>query len=128
MRVLLADKDTRICSALNLLLKSDPKLEVVGESKDVDSLLKKAKSLMPDLILLDWELSGKPDASVLRQICQISPPPWVIALSGDPDSEHKALSAGADEFVSKADSAHSLLETLQRLFELEERGSRPIPC
>jgi len=128
MRVLLADRDTRICSALNLLLKSDPKLVVVGESRDIESLLKKAKSLVPDLILLDWELSGKPDASILQQLCQISPPPWVVALGGDPSSKREALSAGAHEFVSKADSANSLVETLQRLFELEERGSKPSSC
>lgn len=128
MRVLLADRDTRICAALNLLLKSDPELIVVGESRNVDSLLKKAKSLMPDLILLDWELSGKPDASVLHQLCQISPPPWVVALSRDAEAKREALGAGADGFVSKSDSASSLVETLQELFELQERGSKPTSC
>jgi DNA-binding NarL/FixJ family response regulator len=128
MRVLLADKDTRICAALNLLLKSDLELDVVGESMDVGSLLRKTKSLAPDLILLDWELSGRPDASVLQKLCQISPSTWVVALSGNPESKREALDAGANEFVSKADSANSLVETLQRLFELRERGSRPIPC
>jgi len=128
MRVLLADKDTRICAALNLLLKSDLELDVVGESMDVNSLLRKTKLLAPDLILLDWELSGKPDASVLKKLCQISPATWVVALSGTPESKREALNAGANGFVSKSDSADSLLNTLQRLFELRERGSRPIPC
>jgi DNA-binding NarL/FixJ family response regulator len=128
MRVLLADRDTRICAALNLLLKSDLELDVVGESMDVSSLLSKTKSLAPDLILLDWELSGKPDDSVLKQLCQISPATWVVALSGNPESKREALNAGANGFVSKGDSADSLVNTLQRLFELWERGSRPIPC
>jgi DNA-binding NarL/FixJ family response regulator len=126
MRVLLADRDNRLCAALNLLLKSDPKLIVVGESMNVDSLLKKAKYLMPDLILLDWELSGKPNTLVLQELRQLSPRPWVIALSEKPGSREKALKAGADEFVSKADSANSLLDKLQRIFELQERGSNPI--
>jgi two-component system nitrate/nitrite response regulator NarL len=101
---------------------------VVGESKNVDSLLKKAKSLMPDLILLDWELSGKSGASILKQLCQISPATWVVALSGNPESKHEALDAGANGFVSKADSASSLVDTLRWLFELQERGSKPTSC
>ena len=92
----------------------------------MNSLLKKAKSLRPDLILLDWELSGKSDATILQQLCQMSPPPCVIALSGDPESKHKAVNAGADRFVRKADSASSLVKTVQRLFGLEQRGSRPM--
>ena len=115
MRVLLADNDSRICTALDLLLKSHLTLAVAGESPDVDTLIHQAKALAPDLILLDWELPGTPNAELLERLRRTSPRPWVIALSGRPESEREALTAGADAFVSKADPPERLLAALNEL-------------
>jgi DNA-binding NarL/FixJ family response regulator len=115
MRVLLADNDSRICTALSLLLKSHSTLVVAGESPDVDALIHQAKALAPDLILLDWELPGTPDAALLERLRRTSPRPWIIALSGMPESERDALTAGADAFVSKADPPERLLAALDDL-------------
>ena len=117
MRVLLADNDRRICTALHLFLKSHSTLAVAGESPDVDALIHQANTLAPNLILLDWELPGAPDAALLNRLHQTSPRPWVIALSGRPESEREALTAGADAFVSKADPPERLLAALDDLIE-----------
>jgi DNA-binding NarL/FixJ family response regulator len=103
-----------------MLLKFEPQFAIVGESTDAASLRDKAKALQPDLILLDWELPGNSIGSLVRQLRKANAPCKVIVLSPHPESEQAALDVGADAFVSKSNSADSLLGTLHRLFKREE--------
>lgn len=114
MRILLADNDRRVCSALHLLLKSDRNLTVIGESEDVASLISQIEELKPDLVLLDWELPGKPDAALIQGMHQTGAYTKIIALSSRPEAEQEALDASADFFVSKVDPPQSLLSALDR--------------
>jgi two-component system response regulator DesR len=117
MRILLADNDRRVCSALHLLLKSDRNLNVIGESADVTSLISQIEELKPDLVLLDWELPGKPDAVLIRGLHRLDATLKIIALSSRPEVEQEALCASADYFVSKVDPPESLLTVLTGLVE-----------
>ena len=113
MRVLLADDQTKVRSALRLLLEQEPGLSVVGEAAEAEDLLVQVEVTQPDLVLLDWELPGlRTDdrLSVLRALC---PQLKVIALSGQPEARRAALSAGADAFVSKGEPPERLLAAVE---------------
>ena len=113
MRVLLADDQTKVRSALRLLLEQEPGLSVVGEAAEAEDLLAQAEATQPDLVLLDWELPGlrtDDQLSVLRALC---PQLKVIALSGQPEARRAALSAGADAFVSKGEPPERLLAAVE---------------
>jgi DNA-binding NarL/FixJ family response regulator len=113
MRVLLADDQTKVRSALRLLLEQEPGLSVVGEAAEAEDLLAQVETTQPDLVLLDWELPGlRTDdrLSVLRALC---PQLKVIALSGQPEARRAALSAGADAFVSKGEPPEQLLAAVE---------------
>jgi DNA-binding NarL/FixJ family response regulator len=113
MRVLLADDQTKVRSALRLLLEQEPGLSVVGEAVEAEDLLAQVEATQPDLVLLDWELPGlRTDdrLSVLRALC---PQLKVIALSGQPEARRAALSAGADAFVSKGEPPERLLAAVE---------------
>lgn len=112
MRILLADKDRRVCLALNLLLKSGRDLDVVGESASVASLVAQIQTLKPDLVLLDWELPGRPDAALIERLRRFEPTPKIIVLSSRPEAEEEAMLARVDFFVSKVDPPESLLAAL----------------
>jgi two-component system response regulator DesR len=127
MRVLVADSDPRVCKALNMLLKFEPELAIVGESTDAESLLTQAQELKPDLVLLDWELPGSSITAVLQSLRQSETPCQIIILSRRPESEQAALTVGADAFVSKTDPADSLLQTLHRLLKPQERDTFTVP-
>jgi DNA-binding NarL/FixJ family response regulator len=109
MRVLLADDQAKVRSAIRLLLDQERDIEVLGEAVDATGLLDWVKAASPDMVLLDWELPGfHPGMLVaLRQLC---PCLDVIALSGRPESRQAALSAGADAFVSKGDPPEQLMK------------------
>ena len=116
MRILVADDQAKVRFALRVLLQQQPRLEVVNEATDGESLLVSASIDCPELVLLDWELphlAGKEALTALRSTC---PGVLVIALSGRPEVRSAALAAGADGFVCKCDPPERLLGAIAALW------------
>ena len=116
MRVLLADDQSSLRSAVRLLLEQEADVNIVAEVADVSALLDATARLHPDLVLLDWELPGLQGSSkaqaVLKSLHTCCPSVQVIVLSGRPEAGRPALAAGASSFVSKADPPERLLAAL----------------
>lgn len=111
MRILLADDQAEVRSALRLLLGHEPELLVVGEVTAGAELLPEVRATRPDLVLLDWELPGL-QRSQLSALRTFRPHLLVVALSCRPEARHAALEAGADAFVSKGDPPERLLAAM----------------
>lgn len=115
MRILLADDESRVRSALRLLLEQELGEQVVGEAVDGASLVEIVHQTRPDLLLLDWELPRlvETTVAVLRAIL---PSLKIIVLSGRPEKiPPPALTASVDAFLSKSDPPDRLLKVLRRL-------------
>jgi len=127
MRVLLADDQAKVRSALELLLKQEPEMEVVGEVTEAEGLFAQVRGVRPDLVLLDWELpglSGDDLSSAVRSLCAETK---VIALSGRPEVRQAAIDAGADAFVSKGDPPERLLAALHAFSaQIKGRGKHDV--
>jgi DNA-binding NarL/FixJ family response regulator len=125
MRVLLADDQAKVRSALRLLLEHQPDIEIMGEAVDTTGLLDWVKAACPDLVLLDWELPGLPAIALLPQLRAHQPDLRVIALSSRPEARQAALDAGADAFASKGDPPERVLAVIMdaasRQSEKEQR-------
>jgi two-component system response regulator DesR len=115
MRVLLADHHSQVRWALRTAIKEEPGLVVVGEVLESETLLSQAQALRPDLILLEWELPGRPLEEVLSTLHALNNGCQVFILSRQPECETAALEAGADAFISKATAPEELLATLRAL-------------
>jgi DNA-binding NarL/FixJ family response regulator len=115
MRVLLADDQAQVRSALQTLLKQERGVSVVGEASEARDLLTQIGATHPDLVLLDWELPGLPAIGSLPALRMICPTLLVIALSGRPEVRQEALAAGVDAFVSKIDPPERLLAALHAI-------------
>jgi len=124
MRVLVADDESKVCSALRLLLEQELGLSVIGEVAGAAELLSQVTLTGPDLLLIDWELPGL-TASDLVTLRWQHPHLQIIALSGRPEARGAALAAGADAFVSKVSPPEFLLATIQSLVVCSDDGSRP---
>jgi DNA-binding NarL/FixJ family response regulator len=111
LRVLLADDQAKVRSALRFLLEQQPDIEILGEAVDATGLVDWLTAATPDMVLLDWELPGfRTDTLVaLKELCPFL---VVIALSGQPEARRAALRAGADAFVSKGDPPEQLLTAI----------------
>ena len=112
MRVLLADNQPEVRSALRFLLEQEPGVSVVGEVAEAETLFAQAEAIQADLVLLDWELPGLLAPDLLLTLRSYCPHMKVIALSGRPEARHEALNAGIHDFVSKGDPPEWLLRTM----------------
>ncbi len=122
MRVLLADDQPTLRSAVRLLLEQEPDVTIAAEATDVASLCARTAELHPDLLLLDWELPGLNTTGstgsvrlVINSLYASCPNLHIIVLSGRPEAGRHALAAGASDFVSKADPPERLLAALRRV-------------
>ena len=59
-RILLADDNQDLRSALRLLLETRLRLDLVIEARDMEHVLAQVEEARPDCIILDWELPGRP--------------------------------------------------------------------
>lgn len=109
VRMLIADDQPQVRSALRLLLEQQPDLNVIGEAVDAQGLLDWVRAVCPDMVLLDWELPELPRDDVVCALRALCPHLLVIALSGRPEARQAAVDAGVDAFVSKGDPPERLL-------------------
>jgi DNA-binding NarL/FixJ family response regulator len=126
MRILLADDQPEVRSALRLLLEQETGQWVVcGEVCDTRGVLEQVGEHECDLVLLDWELPGlhpcrgKPptrtDGRVLSALRFLHPEVVLVALSGRSEARQEYATAGADQFISKGEPPENLLGTLHQL-------------
>lgn len=113
MRILVADDQAKVRSAIRLLLEHDEDIKVLGEAVDATGLLDWVSVVCPDLVLLDWELPGRDMGELLDAVRGSCSRVRVVALSGRPEARREAIAAGVDGFVSKGDPPERLLNTLR---------------
>lgn len=123
LRIVLADDQAQVRSALRLLLEQEPWFVVVGEASEATDLLDQLQTAPADLLLLDWELPGQRVADLLLDLRTVYPDLKVIALSGRPEAQRAALDARVDGFISKGDPPECVLNALDAISD----GSR-YPC
>jgi two-component system, NarL family, response regulator DesR len=112
IRILLADDNKDSRSALALLLETRLGATIVGEASTMESLLEQAAVTRPEVVLLDWELPGKPEADRILVVRSVAPGARVIVISARPESASQVIDA--DAVVNKFDSPEHILSVLQR--------------
>jgi DNA-binding NarL/FixJ family response regulator len=112
MNILLADKQASERTALRRLLEEETELRLVGEAAEAEGLLTQAQAVQPDMVLLDWELPGRPTTDLLAALHALNRPPRVVVYGETRRVCREALAAGANAFVSKDEPPEWLLTTL----------------
>lgn len=110
IRVVLADDHTLLRAGLRGLLERLPDVEVVGEAGDGDEALALAKSLRPDILLLDIGMPGKDGLEVAARVLMLEFSVRVLFLSMHQSEEYvlQALRAGAAGYLLKSSAVAEL--------------------
>ena len=110
VRVVIVDDDALVRAALRLILESDSGVTVLGEGSDGRSGYDAARSLRPDVVLMDLHMPGTDGVWATAQIAADCPDTKVLVLTAfDTDAMvAAALRAGATGFLLK-DSAPELI-------------------
>lgn len=119
IRILVVDDHALVRKGLVALLDVKPGVEVIGEAADGDEAVNLARTLNPDVILLDLIMPNKDGITALREIREENPEAKVLILTSfTEESKVKAvLEAGASGYQIKDSSPAELLTAIQAVHQ-----------
>jgi NarL family two-component system response regulator LiaR len=118
IRLLLAEDDHLVRAGLRNLLEADPDLEVVGEAANGEEAIARARSLVPDVILLDLVMPRQSGFEAIIEIRQQNPSARILVLTGFDDDEMvlEAIRAGAAGYLLKTAAFPDLIRAIHTVY------------
>ncbi len=118
IRVLIADDQAAVRSALKFFVLAFDDLELVGESADGEQAVQACMQAEPDVVLMDLLMPGMSGVSATRAIRQVCPRVQVVALTslGEEELVRSALEAGAVGCLLKNVSAEELAGAIRAAY------------
>ncbi|MEU0008784.1 response regulator transcription factor [Streptomyces sp. NPDC006314] len=114
IRVLVAEDQSAVRAGLVLILRSAPDIDVVGEAEDGLRAVELARSIRPDLVLMDVQMPRLDGVSATRQIVTEQLADVLVLTTFDLDEYvFGALRAGAAGFLLKNTEAKDLLQAVR---------------
>ena len=111
IRVLIVDDDTLVRAGLRMMIESQSDLEVVGEADNGADAVTLARSLTPDIVLMDIRMPGTDGLAATGLITDISDEIKVMILTTFDLDEYvfEAVRSGASGFLLKRTRPEDLL-------------------
>jgi two-component system response regulator NreC len=120
--VLVVDDHAVVRSGISLLLAQEPDMEPVGEASTGREAIFEARTLKPDVILMDVVMPDQTGLEALPQLLHEHPEVKVLFLSmqDDPRYVREAFSAGASGYVLKEAADREVVDAVREV----SRGGR----
>jgi two-component system, NarL family, response regulator LiaR len=121
IRILIADDHAVVRKGLNTLIASEPGMQVVGEAADGVEVVLKARSLKPDVILLDIIMPRQNGIEAIYQIKQENPQARILVITSFAEDQmiFPAIKAGALGYLLKDASPQQLLQAIYDVYKGE---------
>ena len=121
IRILIVDDHAIVREGQRALIDTEPGMEVVGEAADGDEAVESARSLKPDVILLDLILPRKEGIEVIGEIKADNPQACILVLTSFSEDEkvYAAIKAGAIGYLLKDSSPQEILDAIYAVYRGE---------
>lgn len=115
IKVLLADDHSVVRQGLRMFLALDSEVEVVGEARNGREALQQARTLRPDVVLMDLLMPEMDGLEATTAIRQELPDTEVIALTSvlEDDKVYGAIRAGAIGYLLKDTEGDELCRAIK---------------
>ena len=117
LRVLIADDHRLFAEALEAILATDQRIEVVGQASDGGQAVELARRLDPDIVLMDVSMPVLDGFEATREIRAASEGVHVLMLTGSNSRADvdRSREAGASGYVTKDRIASELVSVIVEL-------------
>jgi two-component system, NarL family, response regulator LiaR len=121
IRILIADDHAIVREGLRALIETEPGMVLVGEAADGVEAVLLARSLQPDVILLDLIMPRKDGLAVIVEIKQAMPSVRILVLTSFAEDEKvlAAIKSGALGYLLKDTSPRDLLKAIRDVYHGE---------
>jgi DNA-binding NarL/FixJ family response regulator len=126
MRILIVDDHDLVRHGMRAVLSNDPRIEIVADVATAEAAIHAARTLVPDLVLMDLRLPDMRGDDATREIRAHCPGTNVVIVSSylSEDTVRAALEAGALAYVTKSAGLTELRTTIERVL----RGDQVRPA
>jgi len=120
VRVLIADDHRLFAEALEAILGADDRIEIAGQASDGGEAVELARSLEPDIVLMDVSMPVLDGFEATREIRAESDDVQILMLTGSNSRADvdRSREVGASGYVTKDRIASELVEAI---LEVRER-------
>jgi two-component system, LytTR family, response regulator len=124
LRVLIADDEALARQRLEDLLRKEEAVEIVGAVDDGEQAVAAIRSLRPDLVFLDVQMSGRTGLEVIREVGPQNMPPTIFVTAYDRYALEAFDVAAVDYLLKPFDDERfeQAFRRARRLIELQEVG------
>ena len=114
IRVLIADDHRLFAEALEAILSSEERIEVVGRASDGEEAVAMARTLEPDVVALDISMPVMDGFEAAAEMEQLERPPSILMLTGSSSSDDvdRARRAGVKGYMTKDSIAAQLVDAI----------------
>jgi DNA-binding NarL/FixJ family response regulator len=117
--ILIADDHKLIREAWAHILNSDPRFEVIGTCGNAEEAIEIARTKIPDIILMDINMTPVSGLEATQEIRKISPTSKIIGVSmhSQPAYARKMLHIGGRGYVTKNSSKQEMIQAIVEVSE-----------
>jgi two-component system nitrate/nitrite response regulator NarL len=128
IRVIVADDHAIVRTGIRHVLESEPGFLVVGEAANGAEAIELARSLTPDVAVLDISMPGTSGLQVTQELRRLAPDTRVLILSMHDNTEYvlESVRAGAHGYILKDTAATELRGAIHAVRRGESYFSPPI--
>ncbi len=123
IRIMLVDDNTSYRQRMARLLQSQGDLEVVGEAADGEAAVARARELQPDVVLIDFRMTGLDGYTAARAIVKELPQAKVFMLTAFPGAldRDKVARSGLQGLLVKDQPATEIIEAIRKSVQQQPR-------
>ena len=117
IRVLIADDHALFRRGLEMVLKEEPGIELVGQASDGAEAVQMAGEVLPDVVLMDVRMPKITGIEAARQVKEVAPSAKIVMLTVSDEEEDlfEAIRAGASGYLLKDIPLDEVAEAVRAL-------------